>query len=93
MSLNGNIESRETLVGSIAVPGVIHGKSAYEIAVIHGFKGTEEEWLESLKASVELDTTLKVAGAAADSKAVGDAIEAIMGSFVRELDTLVGGGA
>lgn len=25
------------------------GKSAYEIAVEHGFVGTEEEWLESLK--------------------------------------------
>lgn len=24
------------------------GKSAYEIAVEHGFEGTEEEWLESL---------------------------------------------
>ena len=27
----------------------IPGKSAYEIAVEHGFAGTEEEWLESLK--------------------------------------------
>ena len=27
------------------------GKSAYEIAVEHGFKGSEEEWLESLKGS------------------------------------------
>ena len=26
-----------------------NGKSAYEIAVEHGFVGTEEEWLESLK--------------------------------------------
>lgn len=25
------------------------GKSAYEIAVLHGYVGTEEEWLESLK--------------------------------------------
>jgi len=27
------------------------GASAYEVAVENGFKGTEEEWLESLKAS------------------------------------------
>lgn len=27
----------------------VPGKSAYEIAVEHGFEGTEEEWLESLK--------------------------------------------
>ena len=25
------------------------GKSAYEIAVEHGFNGTEEQWLESLR--------------------------------------------
>lgn len=25
------------------------GESAYQIAVKHGFEGTEEEWLESLK--------------------------------------------
>lgn len=30
------------------------GASAYEIAVEHGFVGTEEEWLESLKANVSL---------------------------------------
>lgn len=27
---------------------VQNGKSAYELAVEHGFKGTEQEWLESL---------------------------------------------
>lgn len=31
-----------------------NGKSAYEIAVDKGFKGTEEEWLESLKSNVDL---------------------------------------
>ena len=30
------------------------GKSAYQIAVDNGFVGTEEEWLESLKADVDL---------------------------------------
>lgn len=25
------------------------GKSAYAIAVAHGFRGTEQEWLDSLK--------------------------------------------
>lgn len=28
-----------------------HGKSAYDIAIRHGFVGTESEWLESLKGS------------------------------------------
>ena len=26
-----------------------NGKSAYELAVLNGFKGTEQEWLDSLK--------------------------------------------
>ncbi len=30
------------------------GDSAYQIAVEHGYTGTEEEWLESLKADVDL---------------------------------------
>lgn len=49
MSLNGNAENAIELRGSITIPDTIHGKSAYEIAVYHGFDGTEEEWLESLK--------------------------------------------
>lgn len=28
--------------------GALHGDSAYEIAVKHGYEGTEEEWLTSL---------------------------------------------
>ena len=35
-------EVKATIVGN-------NGKSAYEIALAHGFVGTEEEWLESLK--------------------------------------------
>ena len=30
-----------------------NGKSAYDIAVENGFKGTEEEWLASLKAEID----------------------------------------
>lgn len=36
------------LRGTIVNPDVVRGKSAYEIAVAHGFDGTEEEWLDSL---------------------------------------------
>ena len=32
----------------LGTTGVLHGKSAYEIAVANGFKGTEKEWLEIL---------------------------------------------
>lgn len=38
-------EVKATLVGD-------NGKSAYEIALAHGFVGTEEEWLEYLKAKM-----------------------------------------
>jgi hypothetical protein len=30
------------------IPSVVDGKSAYEIAIEHGYDGTEEEWLEYL---------------------------------------------
>ncbi len=46
--MNGNIDERNRLRGRISMPDVIHGKSAYEIAVTRGFVGTEEEWLDSL---------------------------------------------
>ena len=37
-----------------------NGKSAYEIAVDHGFIGTEEEWLESLKAGSSSSTEKEI---------------------------------
>lgn len=40
--LKGYVDNKLTEEG-------LQGKSAYEIAVDHGFEGTEEEWLESLK--------------------------------------------
>ena len=39
----------EAVVAMQPVTLELSGLSAYEIAVIHGFKGTEEEWIESLK--------------------------------------------
>lgn len=59
MSLKGTTNSQKTVNGEVSVeynvkanvsiPLKIHGKSAYEIAVMLGFDGTVEEWLESLK--------------------------------------------
>ena len=51
MELRGSVGGGRELNGSVSTPDVIHGKSAYEIALLHGFVGTEEEWLESLKAA------------------------------------------
>lgn len=48
MAILGNAEG-STLKGKINKLTELRGYSAYEIAVINGFEGTEEEWLESLK--------------------------------------------
>lgn len=49
MSIKGKAESYIKLRGKIKIPDAIVGKSAYEVAVAHGFEGTEGEWLLSLK--------------------------------------------
>lgn len=49
MSLQGIAESKHKLRGSLSMPDMIVGKSAYEIAVMNGFGGTVEEWLASMK--------------------------------------------
>ena len=41
----------ELLRGAVVNPEKVYGKSAYEIAVSHGFNGTEEEWVEHLETS------------------------------------------
>lgn len=57
-SLNGDIACFSTLSGALAQDGsisgalsnpILRGYSAYQIAVMHGFEGTEKEWLDSLK--------------------------------------------
>lgn len=48
VSVVSNINDKGvTCTSAITLPS--NGLSAYEIAVLHGFKGTEEEWLASLK--------------------------------------------
>ena len=48
-TITGTISAAKTVKGTIGMT-LYHGLSAYEIAVEHGFVGTEEEWLESLRA-------------------------------------------
>jgi hypothetical protein len=50
MSLTGNATADQKLRGKINGLETLKGYSAYEIALIHGFNGTEEEWLASLNA-------------------------------------------
>lgn len=58
MKITGSIQNKESISGAVLKAGNIssalsnpltQGYSAYEIAVQNGFKGTEKEWLESLK--------------------------------------------
>jgi hypothetical protein len=49
MSLFGSTKVKECIIASIHKVNQIPGYSAYEIAVKHGFKGTEAEWVASLK--------------------------------------------
>ena len=57
MNMLGNYGS---VTGSL-LNTILKGKSAYEIAVDHGFIGTEQEWLDSLVSSgnVEMKTTVE----------------------------------
>lgn len=48
MDLTGNAIANNTLRGKIGSLKTIQGHSAYEVAVINGFRGTEEEWLKTL---------------------------------------------
>lgn len=49
MNLTGSANANESLKGKINGLKKIHGYSAYEVAVVNGFRGTEEEWLDSLE--------------------------------------------
>lgn len=70
MSLTGKAEGK-TLRGRLNRLYELRGYSAYEVAVINGFSGTEEEWLESLKSKTSSATIGNVALLA--SKWVGTA--------------------
>lgn len=60
-TMNSSLVGDGTMGGSLAMPDAITGKSAYEIALLHGFEGTEEEWLESLKADFSDEDLDKIA--------------------------------
>lgn len=54
---SGKFNGKDGLPGNDGRPG-IDGKSAYEIAVEHGYTGSEDEWLESLKGEAGDDYVL-----------------------------------
>lgn len=102
MSLKGTGTATNHLRGSINSLKTLT-LSAYAIAVKHGFKGTEKEWLQSLnldqeamdeaigryleKNPVAMDATLTESGKAADAKATGDAIKLLQRTSEFTLNT------
>lgn len=88
---------------------VLDGFTAYGIAVKHGFYGTEEEWLESLRANgnvnpVVADETMTIpVGVDADGKLYAgkdpevdrlkEQIDAALGAYINDVAALIGGGA
>ena len=61
--LTGNLSGGNTMSGNLSR---FQGKSAYEIAVAHGFEGTEDEWLKSLKATNYYSTEREEIGVSHD---------------------------
>lgn len=51
MDITSYILSKKYIEDSLAGAGALKGKSAYEIACENGFKGTPNEWLDTLKGS------------------------------------------
>ena len=72
-------EVKATLVGD-------NGKSAYEIALAHGFVGTEEEWLESLKAKMPNLSDVVSALQGKNILINSGTLEAILTAIVHALD-------
>ena len=57
-TIMGNLTGKANLTGNVDTKIGRDGYSAYEVAVKHGFEGTEEEWLESLKGEKGADGTV-----------------------------------
>lgn len=55
--LQAKAYTRKSLAGAGALKGE-PGKSAYQVAVDNGFEGTEQEWLETLKADPTVVETM-----------------------------------
>jgi hypothetical protein len=58
--LNGEIPSKTSLIGNMSKLETIYS-DAYKVAVENGFKGSVEEWLESLKGEKGYSPTIEVA--------------------------------
>lgn len=67
-----------------------NGKSAYEVAVDNGFEGTEQEWLDSLKAEIVVDQEYNPESENAQSGlAIAEAIANTLGIVETALDAII----
>lgn len=73
----------ESLTGAILNPEIVRGKSAYEIAVEHGFKGTETEWLSYISANAEQAEAARERAETAAANASRDATTAANAEVTR----------
>lgn len=70
---------------TILAPRGLNGLSAYQIAQLNGFTGTEAEWLESLKAG-STEVTFAVAGGTDGTQPTFTGSPLFTGSYVRNGD-------
>lgn len=89
MSLTGKAAANSRLRGKINGLETIRGYSAYEVALIHGFEGTEEEWLDSLNGGlITVDKQLYRSGHAADAAVVGEKFKEVSSNISASADIL-----
>lgn len=49
MDIGSYILAKKYVDATLSGAGALQGKSAFDVAVDNGFKGTEEEWLQTLE--------------------------------------------
>jgi hypothetical protein len=81
MSLKGKTTETQKLRGNINRLAELRGYSAYEVAVINGFEGTEEEWLESLVGEHEPPLYVTMTGDDANGYTVDHTYEQIKAAY------------
>ena len=79
-----------TVKGKAMNPEAVYGKSAYEIAVMHGFEGTEKEWLAHLETAqsetIEKSAEQVLSEIATDRQAALSDIEEAKAEMLTEIE-------
>lgn len=51
----GASDNTDTIISETILASLRYGYSAYQLAVLHGYKGTEDEWVDSLNPQITVD--------------------------------------